>query len=106
MAETDNFRGSLQRQEVEALNSILSALTAMSTTQASSLTALQAIEAALEALVPTSQVYTVATLPTSPAKGYRAFVTDSNTTTFNATPGGGGANNVPVFFNGTVWRVG
>lgn len=38
--------------------------------------------------------------------GGRAFVTDANTTTFNAVVGGGGANSVPVFSDGTNWRVG
>lgn len=55
-------------------------------------------------VVPT----TVANLP-SPATsgaGARRFVTDSSTATFNAVPSGGGANIVPVFSNGTEWRVG
>ena len=38
--------------------------------------------------------------------GTRSFVTDANTTTFNAIVGGGGSNNVPVFSDGTDWRVG
>lgn len=38
--------------------------------------------------------------------GGRAFVTDANTTTFNAVVGGGGANSVPVFSDGTDWKVG
>lgn len=51
---------------------------------------------------------TVATLPTATAgaKGSRAMVTDSNTTTFNAVVAGGGANVVPVFCTGTSWNVG
>lgn len=38
--------------------------------------------------------------------GARAFVTDSNTSTFNATVAGGGANAVPVFSDGSNWKVG
>ena len=38
--------------------------------------------------------------------GARAFVTDSNTATFNATVAAGGANAVPVFSDGTDWKVG
>lgn len=51
---------------------------------------------------------TVATLPTAAAglTGARAFVTDANATTFNATVAGGGANKVPVFCDGAVWKIG
>lgn len=38
--------------------------------------------------------------------GTRAFITDANTTTFNAIVGGGGSNSVPIFSDGTNWRVG
>jgi len=38
--------------------------------------------------------------------GTRAFITDANTTTFNAIVGGGGTNSVPIFSDGTNWRVG
>ena len=38
--------------------------------------------------------------------GARAFITDGSTTTFNATVAGGGANKVPIFSDGTVWKVG
>jgi hypothetical protein len=55
-----------------------------------------------------STVYTVDTLPSASVlgAGTRAFVSDSSTTTFNATVAGGGANTVPVFSNGTNWKVG
>jgi len=51
---------------------------------------------------------TVAGLPSAATAGAgaRAMVTDSNTSTFNATDAGGGANIVPVFSNGTDWKVG
>jgi len=38
--------------------------------------------------------------------GARAFVTDANTVTFNSAVIGGFGNSVPVFSNGTVWRIG
>jgi len=51
---------------------------------------------------------TVAALPTSPAPitGARAFVTDANATTFASVVAAGGANGVPVYFDGTDWRIG
>jgi hypothetical protein len=33
-------------------------------------------------------------------------VSDSSVTTFNTTVAGGGSNTVPVFSNGTTWKVG
>lgn len=52
--------------------------------------------------------YTVATLPAAATvgAGAMAYVTDSNTTTFNATVAGGGANNIKVTSDGTNWKVG
>jgi hypothetical protein len=38
--------------------------------------------------------------------GTRAYVTDGNTTTFYSVIGSGGSNGVPVFSDGTDWRVG
>jgi hypothetical protein len=49
--------------------------------------------------------YTVATLPTGNA-GMRAFVSDANATTFASIVAGGGANGVPVYHDGTNWRIG
>jgi hypothetical protein len=51
-------------------------------------------------------VYKVADLPSATTAGQRTFVSDSNTTTFNATVVGSGSNTVPVFSNGTNWKVG
>lgn len=50
----------------------------------------------------------VASLPTcdSSGKGARATVTDANATTFLSTVAGSGANNVPVFCDGTNWKIG
>lgn len=51
--------------------------------------------------------YTVATLPTG-VTGARAYVTDSNVTAsgnFGATVAGGGANVVPVFYDGSNWII-
>lgn len=51
------------------------------------------------------RVYTVGTLPTVVA-GARAFVSDANATTFASIVAGGGANGVPVYSDGTNWRIG
>ncbi len=52
--------------------------------------------------------FTVAMLPTctSPANGTRASVTDATATTFFSVVAGGGGNTVPVFCDGSNWRVG
>lgn len=50
---------------------------------------------------------TVAGLPAaSIGSGYKAFVTDANATTFQSIVAGGGANKVPVYSDGTNWRIG
>lgn len=51
---------------------------------------------------------TVATLPAAAAglAGFKAFVTDANATTFASVVVGGGANGVPVYCDGTNWRIG
>ena len=53
-------------------------------------------------------VLTVATLPAAATAGAgaRAFVSDANATTFASIVAGGGANNVPVYSDGTNWRIG
>jgi hypothetical protein len=53
-------------------------------------------------------VYTAGTLPSPSAMGAgaRAVVTDANATTFAAIVAGGGANSVPVYSDGTNWRIG
>jgi len=38
--------------------------------------------------------------------GTRAFISDANTRTFDSVVGGGGANYMPVWNDGTNWRVG
>lgn len=38
--------------------------------------------------------------------GARSFVTDANATTFASVVAGGGANGVPVYSDGTNWRIG
>jgi hypothetical protein len=52
--------------------------------------------------------YTVATLPSAATsgKGARSFVTDALVPTFGATVAGGGAVAVPVYSDGTNWKVG
>ena len=52
--------------------------------------------------------YTVSSLPTasSAGAGARAFVTDANTVVFGSALTGGAGNAVPVFSDGTTWRIG
>ena len=51
--------------------------------------------------------YTVATLPAAASlAGAAAFVTDANATTFASIVAAGGANGVPVYSDGTNWRIG
>jgi len=53
------------------------------------------------------QAYTVATLPSAATHQWtRAFVTDATATTFNSIVAGSGANKVPVWSDGTNWRIG
>jgi len=49
---------------------------------------------------------TVATLPAAGNTGAREFVTDANATTFASIVAGGGSNGVPVYDDGTHWRIG
>lgn len=55
-----------------------------------------------------SGVYEVANLPgaDSLGAGARAFVIDSSVTTFGSTVAGGGSSKVPVYSDGTDWKVG
>jgi hypothetical protein len=47
----------------------------------------------------------VAQLP-SPTAGLRAMVSDATVTTFASVVGGTGSNTVPVYADGTNWRIG
>lgn len=51
---------------------------------------------------------TVANLPSASTAGAgaRAMVSDANATTFNSVVAGGGANVLPVFSDGSSWRIG
>ncbi len=53
----------------------------------------------------TEQTYIVSGLPSAGNAGRRAFVTDANSTTFMSTVAGGGSNIVPVFDDGTNWKI-
>ena len=59
-------------------------------------------------VVPPLTNYTVATLPSAVTSGTgaRAFVTDALGPTFGATVAAGGAIAVPVYSDGTNWKVG
>ena len=50
----------------------------------------------------------VASLPSASVagEGSRAFVTDSSVSTFGTTVAGGGSTRVPVYSDGTNWKVG
>jgi hypothetical protein len=50
--------------------------------------------------------FTVATLPTAPNVGDHAFVTDCSNATWNVAPIGGGTTGLPVFWDGTSWKIG
>ena len=58
--------------------------------------------------VPPLTNYTVTTLPSAATsgKGARSFVTDALAPTFGATVITGGAVAVPVYSDGTNWKVG
>jgi len=51
-------------------------------------------------------VRTVANLGAATPAGKRAFASDANATTFHSIVAGGGSNFVPVFSDGTNWRIG
>lgn len=55
---------------------------------------------------PVKPVYTVATLPATPSQGNVAMVTDATATTFHSVVAGTGSSIVPVFYDGTDWRIG
>jgi len=59
-------------------------------------------------IIPALTNYTVATLPSAVTSGAgaRAFVTDALGPTFGATVITGGAVAVPVYSDGTNWKVG
>ena len=67
-----------------------------------------AIDQLVGQLNATNVVYTFATLPdaTQAQAGDRAYITDSSVTTFYSNAAGGGAFGVPVFYNGTNWKIG
>jgi hypothetical protein len=59
-------------------------------------------------IIPATTNYTVATLPGAAVSGSgaRAFVSDALAPTFGATVVGGGTVAVPVYSDGTNWKVG
>jgi hypothetical protein len=65
------------------------------------------LSASTQSFISTT-VYTVVTLPsaTTSGVGARSFVSDANATTFASIVAGGGANKVPVYSDGTNWRIG
>jgi hypothetical protein len=65
------------------------------------------LSASTQSVISTT-VYTVVTLPSAVTSGVgaRTFVSDANATTFASIVAGGGANKVPVYSDGTNWRIG
>ena len=61
-----------------------------------------------DTIIPALTNYTVATLPSAvtSGKGARSFVTDALGPVFGATVVTGGAVAVPVYSDGTNWKVG
>jgi hypothetical protein len=61
-----------------------------------------------DTIIPALTNYTVATLPSAvtSGKGARSFVTDALLPTFGSTVAAGGAVAVPVYSDGTNWKVG
>lgn len=59
-------------------------------------------------ILQTPPTYTVAELPSAVDSGVgaKSFVTDASGPTFGATVAGGGAVAVPVYSDGTDWKVG
>jgi hypothetical protein len=59
-------------------------------------------------ILPALTVYTVATLPSAATSGVgaRSFVSDATVTTFASNVAGGGANALPVYSDGTNWKIG
>jgi hypothetical protein len=58
-------------------------------------------------VIPMTTPATVSTLlPATNLMGSRAFVSDATATTFGSVVVGGGSNPVPVYSDGTNWRIG
>jgi len=53
-------------------------------------------------------IYTVGKLPSAATSGagVRSFVSDATATTFASIVSGGGTNTVPIYSDGTNWRIG
>ena len=73
---------------------------------------LTSISTLFTSITPTSYIkvaaVTVANLPSAATvgAGARATVSDATATTFASTVAGGGANIVPVYSDGTNWKIG
>lgn len=90
----------LYRDPIQAIGSPEDAKATNPTAASSMIALLKGIFAAIRTTT------TVASLPAAGTKGRRSFVTDANATTFASVVAGGGANNVPVYDDGTNWRIG
>jgi hypothetical protein len=99
-AETQEMYSNVLRLYFNQINGVVNQLSA------SSLSASQANTNNTNPQTP--YVFTVATLPspTTINVGVRAFVSDATATTFNSIVVGGGSNKLPIFCDGTNWRIG
>ena len=73
-------------------------------------TLIEYVQANLGAVIANTVLTTPSTFAQLPNAvgntGARAFIPDGSTATFAATVAGGGANKVPVYSDGAVWKVG
>lgn len=103
-----NRSGNNTLQKADASNSVVIGHEAFSTRDDQVVLGNASIQETVLRGVVKSTVFTVAGLPgaASVGLGARAFVSDAQATTFNAVVAGGGVGKVPVFSDGSVWRVG
>jgi len=61
-----------------------------------------------DAYITNTSITTVSKLPAASSNnaGSRTFVSDATSMTFGSTVVGGGSNIVPIYSNGTSWKIG
>lgn len=103
-----NRSGNNSLQKTDASNTVVIGHEAYSTRDDQVVLGNASIQETILRGVVKSTVFIVAGLPSAASVGLgaRAFVSDALTTTFNAVAAGGGGGKVPVFSDGSVWRVG
>lgn len=103
-----NRSGNNEFQKTDASNSVVIGHEAYSTRDDQVVLGNEAVQETVLRGIVKSTVFLVADLPGADTAGIgsRAFVSDAEFTDFNAVLSGGGTGAVPVFSDGTVWRVG